>query len=74
MLAAISEALLRSDGSAVAAQAHKLLSSLRYFGIGPAEALAARLEKLGRENHFRAARKTFRNLEREINKIHVALA
>ncbi|HEX8899184.1 MAG TPA: response regulator [Chthoniobacterales bacterium] len=74
MMGAISQALLRRDGGELAAQAHKLLSSLRYFGVGATEALAARLEELGREDDFALAKKTFRKLEREINKIHAALA
>ncbi|HKP04766.1 MAG TPA: response regulator [Chthoniobacterales bacterium] len=74
MMAAIGEALLRQDGPALAAQAHKLLSSLRYFGAGAAETLAARLETQGRKNNFDRARQTFRKLERETNKIHAALA
>jgi DNA-binding response OmpR family regulator len=74
MMIEIREALLRQDGPALAAQAHKLLSSLRYFGAGAAETLAARLETQGRKNNFDRARQTLRKLERETNKIHAALA
>jgi signal transduction histidine kinase/DNA-binding response OmpR family regulator len=71
---AIGEAVEKHDGAALAAHAHKLLSSLGAFGAGPARTLALRLEKHGQENAFGGAKERFMELERETEKIYAALA
>jgi CheY-like chemotaxis protein/HPt (histidine-containing phosphotransfer) domain-containing protein len=71
---AIGMAVEKHDAPALAAQAHKLLSSLGTFGAGRARALALRLEKQARENDFDGAKERFTELERETHKIHAALA
>jgi HPt (histidine-containing phosphotransfer) domain-containing protein len=71
---AIGEAVEKRDGSALAAHAHKLLSSLGAFGAGPARTLALRLEKHGQENDFGGAKERFTELERETDKIYAALS
>ncbi len=74
IVGAIGMAVEKHDASALAAQAHKLLSSLGTFGAESARALALRLEKQGRENDFRGVKERFSKLERETDKIHAALA
>jgi two-component system sensor histidine kinase/response regulator len=71
---AIGEAVENRDGSALAAHAHKLLSSLGAFGAGRARTLALRLEKHGQESDFGGAKETLTELERETNKIYTATA
>jgi PAS domain S-box-containing protein len=71
---AIGEAVEKRDGLALAAHAHKLLSSLGAFGAGRARTLTLRLEKHGQESDFDGASERFTELERETNKIYVALA
>jgi signal transduction histidine kinase/CheY-like chemotaxis protein/HPt (histidine-containing phosphotransfer) domain-containing protein len=71
---AIGEAVEKRDGSALAAHAHKLLSSLGAFGAGPARTLALRLEKQGKENDFGGTKERFTELERETNRIYTATA
>ncbi len=70
---AIGEAVETRDGPALAAQAHKLMSSLGAFGAGTAETLALRLEQHGQENNFGGAKERFTELERETDKIYAAL-
>jgi response regulator RpfG family c-di-GMP phosphodiesterase len=70
---AIGEAVEQRDGPALAAQAHKLMSSLGAFGAGSARTLALRLEKHGQENNFGGAKERFTELERETDKIYAAL-
>ncbi len=70
---AIGEAVEKCDGPALAAQAHKLMSSLGAFGAGTAQTLALRLEKHGQENSFGGAKERFTELERETDKIYAAL-
>jgi signal transduction histidine kinase/DNA-binding response OmpR family regulator len=70
---AIGQALEKRDGPALAAQAHKLMSSLGAFGAGTARTLALRLEKHGQENNFGGAKERFTELERETDKIYAAL-
>lgn len=72
ILVAIREAVETRNGPELAAQTHKLLSSLSYFGAVEAEGLAIRLETQGRKNDFRGAKERFRKLEREINNIYAA--
>ena len=69
----IGQAVEKRDGPALAAQAHKLMSSLGAFGAGQARALALRLEKHGQENNFKGAKERFTELERETDKIYAAL-
>ena len=71
---AIGEAVEKRDGPALAAHAHKLLSSLGAFGAGPARTLALRLEKHGQESDFGGAKERFTELERETDKIYAATA
>jgi CheY-like chemotaxis protein len=71
---AIGEAVEKLDAPALAAHAHKLLSSLGAFGAGRARTLALRLEKHGQENNFGGAKERFTELERETDKIYAALA
>jgi PAS domain S-box-containing protein len=71
---AIGQAVEKRDGPALAAQAHKLMSSLGAFGAGNARTLALRLEKHGQENNFGGAKERFTELERETDKIYAALA
>ena len=71
---AIGEAVEKRDAPALAAHAHKLLSSLGAFGAGRARTLALRLEKHGQENDFGGAKERFTELERETDKIYAALA
>jgi CheY-like chemotaxis protein len=71
---AIGEAVEKNDAPALAAHAHKLLSSLGAFGAGRARALVLRLEKQGLESDFGGAKERFRKLERETDKIYAALA
>jgi two-component system sensor histidine kinase/response regulator len=71
---AVGEAVEKCDALALAAQAHKLLSSLGIFGAGRAHALALRLEKHGQQNDFGGASKRFTELERETDKIYAAFA
>jgi CheY-like chemotaxis protein len=71
---AIGQAVEKRDGPALAAQAHKLMSSLGAFGAGTARHLALRLEKHGQENNFGGAKERFTELERETDKIYAALA
>jgi PAS domain S-box-containing protein len=71
---ALGEAVEKGDAPALAAQAHKLLSSLGVFGAGQARTLALRLEKHGQENDFGGAKERFTELERETDKIYAALA
>jgi hypothetical protein len=70
---AIGEAVEKCDAPALAAQTHKLLSSLGVFGAGSARTLALRLEKHAAENNFGGAKERFTELERETNKIYAAL-
>jgi signal transduction histidine kinase/CheY-like chemotaxis protein len=70
---AIGQAVEKRDGPALAAQAHKLMSSLGAFGADNARNLALRLEKHGQENNFSGARERFTELERETDKIYAAL-
>jgi len=74
ILRAVGEAVEKSDAPALAAQAHKLLSSLGAFGAGRARTLALRLEKHGQESDFGGARERFTELERETDKIYAAFA
>jgi two-component system, sensor histidine kinase and response regulator len=74
ILRAVGEAVDKRDAPALAAQAHKLLSSLGVFGAGPARTLALRLEKHGQENDFGGAKERCTELERETDKIYAALA
>ena len=74
ILRAVGEAVEKSDAPALAAQAHKLLSSLGAFGAGRARTLALRLEKHGLESDFGGARERFTQLERETDKIYAAFA
>jgi HPt (histidine-containing phosphotransfer) domain-containing protein len=71
---AIGEAVEKHDASALAAHAHKLLSSLGAFGAGPARTLALRLEKHGQESDFGGTKERFTELERETDKIYAALS
>jgi HPt (histidine-containing phosphotransfer) domain-containing protein len=71
---AIGEAVEKRDASALAAHAHKLLSSLGAFGAGRARTLALRLEKHGQESDFGGAKERFTELEQETDEIYVALA
>jgi two-component system, sensor histidine kinase and response regulator len=71
---AIGEAVEKRDAPALAAHAHKLLSSLGAFGAERARTLARRLEKQGQENNLGGAKERFRELERETDKIYAALA
>jgi len=71
---ALGEAVEKSDAPALAAQAHKLLSSLGVFGAGRARTLALRLEKHGQDNDFGGARERLTELERETDKIYAAFA
>jgi signal transduction histidine kinase/CheY-like chemotaxis protein len=71
---AIGRALEESDAAALAASAHKLLSSLAAFGAGRARTLALGLEKQGKENDFCGAKERFGKLERETDKIYAAVA
>jgi two-component system sensor histidine kinase/response regulator len=71
---AIGEAVEKRAAPALAAHAHKLLSSLGAFGAGRARTLALRLEKHGLESDFGGAKERFRELERETDKIYTALA
>ena len=71
---AVGEAVEKGDGPALAAQAHKLLSSLGVFGAGHARTLALRLEKHGQQDDFGGAKERFTELERETDKIYAALA
>jgi HPt (histidine-containing phosphotransfer) domain-containing protein len=71
---ALGEAVEQCDAPALAAQAHKLLSSLGVFGAGRARTLALRLEKHGQQNDFGGAKERFTELERETDKIYAALA
>ncbi|HVF71329.1 MAG TPA: response regulator [Chthoniobacterales bacterium] len=70
----IREALEQEDGAALSASAHRLLSSLGCFGAAPAHACALSLETRGRANDFRGTKKTFRELERELERVYAALA
>jgi CheY-like chemotaxis protein len=70
---AIGKAVEKRNAPALAAQAHKLLSSLGAFGAERARTLALRLEKHGQENNFEGARERSTELEREIDKIYTAL-
>jgi signal transduction histidine kinase/CheY-like chemotaxis protein len=74
ILQAVGEAVEKGDAPALAAQAHKLLSSLGVFGAGRARTLALRLEKHAQENDFGGARERFTELERETDKIYAAFA
>ncbi|HYJ04261.1 MAG TPA: response regulator [Chthoniobacterales bacterium] len=71
---AMGAAVEKSDAPGLAAQAHKLLSSLEVFGAGRARTLALRLEKHGQESDFGGARERFTELERETGKIYAAFA
>jgi len=70
---AIGEAVEKRDGPALAAQAHKLMSSLGPFGAETARTLALRLEKHGQENNFGGAKERFTELGRETDKLYAAL-
>ncbi|MEN3369998.1 MAG: hypothetical protein V7609_2141 [Verrucomicrobiota bacterium] len=74
ILQAVGEAVEKGDAPALAAQAHKLLSSLGVFGAGHARALALRLEKHAEENDFGGAKERVTELERETHKIYAAFA
>ncbi|MEY2496189.1 MAG: hypothetical protein QOJ45_2681 [Verrucomicrobiota bacterium] len=74
ILQAVDEAVEKGDAPALAAQAHKLLSSLGVFGAGRARALALRLEKHAEENDFGGAKERVTELERETHKIYTAFA
>jgi CheY-like chemotaxis protein/HPt (histidine-containing phosphotransfer) domain-containing protein len=74
ILQAVGEAVEKGDAPALAAQAHKLLSSLGAFGAGHARTLALRLEKHGQENDFGGAKERVTELERETHKIYTAFA
>src|SRR2546423_1776901 len=71
---ALGEAVEKGDAPALAAQSHKLLSSLGVFGAERARTLALRLEKHGQESDFGGAKERFTELERETHKIYAALA
>jgi HPt (histidine-containing phosphotransfer) domain-containing protein len=71
---AINDAVEQRDAPLLAAQAHKLLSSLGAFGAERARNLALRLEKHGQENNFAGARERSAALERETDKIYAALS
>ena len=71
---AIGEAVQKRDALALAAHAHKLLSSLGAFGAERARTLALRLEKHGQESDFGGAMERFAQLDRETDKIYTALA
>jgi CheY-like chemotaxis protein len=70
---ALGEAVEKGDAPALAAQSHRLLSSLGVFGAGRARTLALRLEKHGQQNDFSGAMERFTELERETDKIYAAL-
>ena len=70
----IGDAIAKRDAPALAASAHKLLSSLGAFGAKEAGTLARRLERHGLENDFRRTKERFTELERETDKIYAALA
>jgi CheY-like chemotaxis protein len=69
----IGEAIEKQDAPALAAHAHKVLSSLGAFGAEPSRRLARRLEQHGQENDFHGARDRLGQLRREIDRICVAL-
>jgi DNA-binding response OmpR family regulator len=73
LLRVLGEAVDNGDAVALAAQAHKLLSSLGVFGPGRARTLALRLQKHGEESDFGGAKERFTELERETHKIYAAL-
>jgi CheY-like chemotaxis protein len=74
IMQAIGEAVEKRNAPALAAHAHKLLSSLGAFGAGQARTLVLRLEKHGQEKDFGGAKERFAELERETDKIYIALA
>jgi PAS domain S-box-containing protein len=69
----IEEAIELRDAPALAAQSHKLLSSLGTFGAIRAQTLTLRLERHGSEKDFRGAQERFGTLQQEIDEILVAL-
>jgi CheY-like chemotaxis protein len=71
---ALGEAVEKGDAPALAAQSHRLLSSLGVFGAERARTLALRLQKHGQESDFDGAKERFTELERETDKIYAALA
>ncbi len=71
---AISDAVTRSDGPALANQAHKLLGSIGAFGAVRARQLTLELEEQGRQRDFAGTAGRSHELGREIAKIYAALA
>jgi PAS domain S-box-containing protein len=74
IIQAIGEAVEKRDAPALATHSHKLLSSMGAFGAKHARTLALGLEKQGRECDFGGAKGKVTELERETDKIYIALA
>ena len=74
IVAAIREAVERSDALALTSSAHKLLSSVGAFGAARARGLAFELEEQGRQSDFNHAAERLERLEEEMDRIYAALA
>ena len=67
------EAIARRDGLALEKSAHRLLSSLGVFGAQRARDIARTLQVTGQLENFDEARKRFRELKYETDRIYEAL-
>lgn len=70
----IRQALDQGDCPGVAAAAHKMKGALVTFGAGPAAAVAAKVEEDGRRCDLAAALSTVVVLERELERLRIAVA
>jgi PAS domain S-box-containing protein len=67
-------AITKRDAAAVAASAHKLLSSLGAFGARRASDLVRQLEQQAKQGSLDGAEERFANVERELDAIQACLA
>ena len=73
-LARLREALVTADTDGVARAAHSLKGAVAIFSRGPAYRAAATLERLGTEQDLDTARQVVAVLDREMERLSVALA
>ena len=73
-LARLREALVTADTDGVASAAHSLKGAVAIFSRGPAYRAAATLERLGTEQDLDTARQVVAVLDREMERLSVALA
>jgi HPt (histidine-containing phosphotransfer) domain-containing protein len=73
LMAGLERAAVQGDRAELQRQAHSLKSSIRFFGVESATALAGRLEELGGEGGFDAAPPLVTELKAELKELQYAL-